>query len=61
MFTAEESFDLLQDAMSVVCGPKVCVCCVFRKGHIVYFTECALKSGSSVCVCVGMRVYVCVM
>lgn len=38
MFTAGERFDLLQDAMSVVCGPKMCV---FRKVHIVYLSECA--------------------
>lgn len=38
VFTAGERFDLLQDAMSVFCGPKMCV---FRKVHIVYSGECA--------------------
>lgn len=55
MFTAGERFDLLQDAMSVVCGPKMCV---FRKVHIVYLSECAFVGSSqslalsSLCVCV---------
>lgn len=54
MFTAREGFDLLQDAMSVVCGPKMCV---FRRVHIVYSSECASVSLSQshvlppVCVC----------
>lgn len=54
MFTAREGFDLLQDAMSVVCGPKMCV---FRRVHIVYSSECACVSLSQshvlhpVCVC----------
>ena len=65
VFTAGERFDLLQDAMSVVCGPKMCV---FRKVHIVYLSECAsvcLKPGSCarcpvcVCLCVCMCVCVC--
>lgn len=40
-FTARGRFDLLQDAMSVVCGPKMCV---FRGAHIVYLSECAVVS-----------------
>lgn len=43
VFTASERFDLLQDAMSVVCGPKMCV---FRRAHIVYLSECASVSSS---------------
>ena len=62
VFTAGERFDLLQDAMSVVCGPKMCV---FRKVHIVYLSECAsvcLKPGSCACcpVCVCLCVCMCV-
>lgn len=38
VFTAGELFDLLQDAMSVVCGLK-CVCS--RKVYIVYLSVCA--------------------
>lgn len=55
VFTAGERFDLLQDAMSVVCGQKMCV---FRKVHIVYLSECAFVGSSqslalsSLCVCV---------
>lgn len=36
--TAGESFDLLQDAMSVVCGPEMRV---FHRVNIVYASECA--------------------
>lgn len=59
MFTAGERFDLLQDAMSVVCGPKMCV---FRKVHIVYLSECAFVGSSqslalsSLCVCALLSV-----
>lgn len=37
VFTARERFDLLQDAMSVACGPEMCVSC---RVHIVYPNEC---------------------
>lgn len=37
VFTGGKAFDLLQDAMSVVCGPEMCV---FHKAHIVYLSVC---------------------